>query len=109
MAFQRIKGPHPDHETKRRQKAFRKRQAQLMRTLLEDWRRLVKETVWESPNPSPDALIIARLRNQITMDIGWIHYPSGVKGGERRLQLRLDLFRDKYLTPERLRKLMEGL
>jgi hypothetical protein len=88
-----------------KKKAFRKRQSALMRALIGDWRRLVKETTWESRTPSPDSMIIARLRNQITMDIGWIHYPSGVRGGERRLVLRLDLFRDKFLTQQRMKKL----
>lgn len=105
----RVIGPHPGEDMKAKAKAFRRRQSVLMRGLLEDWRRLVKETTWESPTPSPDSMIIARLRNQITMDIGWIHYPSGVRGGERRLVLRLDLFKDKFLNQHRLRKLFEGL
>ena len=109
MAFTRIVGPHPEHNAKKKQQQFRKRQARLMRQLLLDWRRLVKETTWESPRPSPDWMIITQLRNQITMDIGWIHYPSGVGGGERRLQLRLDIFRDKFLNHQRLRTLFEGM
>lgn len=109
VAFTRITGPDPRSQAKKQTTAFRKRQSRLMRQLLLDWRRLVKETTWISPRPSPDSLIIAELRNQITMDIGWIHYPSGVAGGDRRLQLRMDLFRDKFLTPERLSTLFEGI
>lgn len=61
----------------------------------EEWRQIVRRTVWTGRAPSPESKIIVERPKKGRLVFGWRNFPGKPGAARARAELRLDIFRER--------------